>query len=76
MSVGQVVQGVWLGVWLVMMLVAWIQIRRVMGHVEKVDAGVEDREPGATALIGRARLWALVALGWAMLHAVVGVLTR
>ena len=51
MNAGQAVQGVWLGVWLVVM-------------------------PVATALIGRARVWVFVAVGWAMLHAVVGVATR
>lgn len=76
MTVGQTVQGVWLLVWLVLMLRAWAVLRRLMAHTERVDAGVEDREPVTSALLARARTRAWVVAGWAWLLAGLGPLLR
>lgn len=76
MTAGQVVQGVWLLLWLVLMLRAWATLRRLMAHTERVDAGVEDRDPVGARLVGQAQRRAWAAIGWAMLLAGLGPLLR
>ncbi len=76
MTAGQAVQGVWLLLWLVLMLRAWATLRRLMAHTERVDAGVEDRDPVGARLVGQAQRRAWAAIGWAMLLAGLGPLLR
>lgn len=71
MTASMIVQGVWLLVWGAAMLTTWRTIARMIRHVERVDAGVEDHEPVASRLAARARGWAFVVVALGCLHAFV-----